>query len=75
MMHLHAMYGQGWWWPHELIWAVVILVLAAMALAILAPATRSWLARWDPEQIFKRRYAQGEVDGEGYERALADLRR
>lgn len=27
-----------------------------------------------PEQILKRRYAEGEIDREAYQRALADLR-
>lgn len=49
--------------------------LAMISLAIFAPAIRCWLVRWDPEQVLKRRYAQGDVDRESYEQALTDLQR
>lgn len=76
MMPLHAMPGYRSWWTHDLIRAgVVVLAALALALAVAASAARSWAARWNPEQILKRRYAQGNVEKEEYERALADLRR
>ena len=70
----HEIYWHGWW-PHELMWIVVVLFVAVLALVILRPVIRSLVLRLDPEQILKRRYARGDIGKEEYETRLSDLRR
>ena len=73
-MQPHEIYWHGWWWPHELMWIVFVLVLVALVLVSIRPLIRSWIARQDPEEILKRRFARGEVDEEKFEKILKRLR-
>jgi putative membrane protein len=56
----------------SIVWTLVILGLIWAFLRGGAPRTSE---RDSPETILKRRYAQGELDREEYERRLTDLRR
>jgi putative membrane protein len=59
----------GLWW---------ILIIAAIAAVIgfaVVASRRGGASRASPEQALKRRYANGEIDRETYERTLSDLRR
>lgn len=73
-MQPHEIYWHGSWWPHELMWIVFVLVLVALVLVSIRPLIRSWIARQDPEEILKRRFARGEVDEERFEQILKRLR-
>ncbi len=61
----------GWMW---LFWILVIVALIWLFRVFAAPG-RGGEPRESPEQILKRRYAQGEIDKEEYERRLSDLRK
>lgn len=69
------MYRHGWLWPHDLIWIIFALVVVVLVLVSIRPVIRSWLARQRPEEILKRRFAQGEIDEETFERILKRLQR
>jgi len=73
-MQPHEIYWHGWWWPHELMWIVFVLVLVALVLFSVRPLIRSWLTRQNPEEILKRRFARGEVDEEKFEQIRKRLR-
>lgn len=73
-MQPHEIYWHGWWWPHELMWIVFVLVLVALVLVSVRPLIRSWLTRQDPEEILKRRFARGEVGEEEFQKILKRLR-
>ena len=73
-MQPHDIHWHGWWWPHELIWIVFVIVLVALVLVFLRPLIRSWLTRQDPEEILKRRFARGEVGEEEFQKILNRLR-
>ncbi len=63
-----------WLW-----WIAGVVVLLVLAWAV-ARATRSsgsgrGPAEESPEAVLKRRYAQGEIERDEYERRLSDLRK
>lgn len=71
-MHWYDNWHMGgmWFW-----WILIIVVVAALIWFALASARRG--PRPDaesPEQALKRRYANGEIDKETYERMLDDLK-
>jgi putative membrane protein len=57
------------WW----LVGAIIIVMAIRALS--RPGGRNDSGRESPEEILKRRYANGEIERDEYERALRDLRR
>jgi len=62
----------GWmvlWWGFGLV--VLVLLVWLIAKAVGGTSTRDDT----PEQILKRRYAQGEIDHDEYQRRLEDVRR
>lgn len=67
-------YRHGWLWPHDLIWIIFASVVVALVLLSIRPLIRSWLARQDPEEILKRRFARGDIDEETFEKTLKRLR-
>ncbi|MBN9617684.1 MAG: hypothetical protein BGO25_19910 [Acidobacteriales bacterium 59-55] len=73
-MQAHEIHWHEWWWPHELIWIIFVLVLVALVLVSVRPLIRSWLIRQNPEEIVKWRFARGEVDEEEFEKILKRLR-
>jgi uncharacterized membrane protein len=63
----------GWmslWW-----WIFIVPVLIAVVWFALSAARRKDSAQESPDQVLKRRYANGEMDRGTYERKLEDLRR
>lgn len=73
-MQAHEIHSHEWWWQHELIWIIFVLVLIALALISVRPLIRSWLTRQNPEEIVRRRFARGEVDEEEFGKILKRLR-
>lgn len=53
---------------------IIIGIVAVIWLAV-AATRRGGESRDSPEQALKRRYANGEIDRETYDRMLADLRK
>jgi putative membrane protein len=73
----HFGYGFfGGWWIMGIFW-ILILILAGVLLYRLArnPGGVRQGRSDDPETILKRRYANGEIEKEEFERKLSDLRR
>jgi len=70
-MHWHDWHMGGWmglWW--------ILIIAAIVAVIWFATASRrGGGGRETPEQALKRRYADGEIDRETYERMLSDLRK
>lgn len=66
--HMSAMNmgGMGYWW---------LLILAGIGVMIAFLARRRWSARASPEQVLKRRFAEGNIDRETYDRLRAGLRK
>jgi putative membrane protein len=62
----------GWMWGW---WIVGLIVLGLLVWAVARGATAAPRQDESPETILKRRYAQGELTHEEYERRLNDLRR
>ena len=69
-----------WWdggWRMGIMWIwwllAVVLVVGSVWLLARAGSGRG-SRRESPEETLKRRYANGEIDREEYERRLADLR-
>jgi uncharacterized membrane protein len=63
----------GWMWLLGLI--VLALVIAETCLLFSSRSTGGSTGRTEtPEQILKRRYAQGEIDSDTYRRMIEDLR-
>lgn len=58
--------GMGLWW---------LLIIAAVGLVLWFAARRGRGGQESPEQMLKRRYANGDIDRETYERMLEDLRK
>jgi putative membrane protein len=56
-------------------WILIVPVLIALVWFALSARRRRDGARESPEQVLKRRYANGELDGETYERKLEELRK
>ena len=68
-MHWDGWHMGGWmgfWWLF-----IVLVLIALVWFAVIAPRRSDE----SPEQAVKRRYANGEIDRETYERTLSDLRR
>ena len=68
----------GWWWHMSGMWVfwIVVIILAILLVRWLPNAgQRQEPLRESPIEILKRRYAQGEIEKEEFERKLADLRR
>ncbi len=58
------------------IWWILGLALAAAVVWALLSSIRSRSGgRESPEEILRRRYAEGEIDRDTYQRMLADLER
>ena len=71
------MYPYHWWhmgWM-LLFWVMVIVAIVWIVRAFSGPGRGGGEPRETPEQILKRRYAQGEIDKDEYERRLSDLRK
>ncbi|MFW6093159.1 MAG: SHOCT domain-containing protein [Pseudomonadota bacterium] len=72
-----------WNWEHHdmmggmgLVWLLIAIVIAAVVwVSIGARYRRRRDEEETPEQVVKRRYANGEIDRETYEKTLEDLRR
>ena len=64
--------GMGWMW---IFWVLVLAAIVAVLVWALAASRRSAAGRESPEEILKRRYAQGEIDQAEYHKRLEDLRR
>lgn len=64
----------GWWMGFGWVLGLAVLMLFVW---MVTRATGGFPGRAEdtPEQILKRRYAQGEIDREEYEGRLADIRR
>ncbi len=62
----------GWMWIWWLVGIVVLILVVRLATS--SAGGRASSAE-SAEEILKRRYAQGEIDQEEYERKLQDLRR
>ena len=56
-------------------WILVVLVIVVGAWYALSAIRRGGFKGEFPEDILKRRYANGEIDGETYDKMLADLRK
>jgi putative membrane protein len=62
--------GMALWWLAGVVLLIAVAVVVARALeGGSAPVPEG------PEQILKRRYANGEIDREEYQRRLGDLQR
>jgi putative membrane protein len=57
------------------IWWIVIIAAVVSVLWIALSSARRGGGEESPEKVLKRRYAQGEIDRETYERMLEDLRK
>ena len=66
--------SMGWW---MVLWSVAGIIVLVLLVRLVAGSTGGFSRRDDetPEQILKRRYAEGEIDSEEYQHRLADLRR
>ncbi len=68
----------GEWWAVNLYpwlaWLVISLAVLAVILWVVRVAPRRE-SREDAEEMLRRRYIEGEIDEEEYERSLAELRR
>lgn len=80
MMHESEAWMGGMWF----VWLLVLLLVVAVGWFAASAASRGRRLRSNgpqepggesPEQTLKRRYANGEVDRETYQRMLADLKR
>jgi len=71
-MHWNGDWHMGWM---GLWWILIVPVLIAVVWFARSAALRNGNARGSPEQALKRRYANGEMDRETYERMLDDLRK
>ena len=68
----------GWWWHMSGMWIfwIVLIILVALLVGWLPTARQGHEPlRESPIELLKRRYAQGEIEKEEYERKLAELRR
>ena len=67
----------GWWWHMSGMWIfwIALVLLVVLSVRWLSTSTTGREpSRESPIEILKRRYAQGEIEKEEYERKLADLR-
>ena len=64
-------WDMGWMW---VFWLIVIGLIVWLVTQV-SQRGPSDTQRESPEQVLKRRYAQGEIDREAYEQMLADLRK
>ena len=72
-MHWNGGWHMGWmglWWI-----LIVPVLMAVVWYALSAARRRGDGAQESPEQVMKRRYANGEIDREAYERMLENLRK
>lgn len=71
------MHGDSWWpmgWMG--LWWILLLVVILAGVWLAASATKRGRSKGESaEDILKRRYADGEIDREAYERMLDDLRK
>ena len=68
----------GWWWHMSGMWIfwIALILLAVLSVRWLSNSpTGRERSPESPIDVLKRRYAQGEIEKEEYERKLADLRR
>lgn len=71
-MHWDDWHMGGWM---GLWWILIIAAIVAVIWFAVAASRRGGESRESPEQALKRRYANGEIDRETYERMLSDLRK
>lgn len=71
-MHWNGDWHMGWM---GLWWILIVPVLIALVWFALSAGRRRDGAQESPEQVLKRRYANGELDRETYERKLEELRK
>lgn len=75
MMFWDDGWSMGWmgvWW----IFLLVLIAVAALIVLRNAPAGRTvGPGREAPEDVLKRRYAEGEIGDEEYEKKLRELRK
>ncbi len=68
----HGDWHMGWM---AIWWILGLALVAIVAWALLSSARSRGGARESPEEVLKRRYAEGEIDRDTYQRMLADLER
>lgn len=61
--------GGMWLW-----WILILIVIGVGVWYALSAAGKGGTKEESPEAVLKRRYANGEIDRETYERMLSDLR-
>lgn len=72
---MHDWIGVGHIFGMWLWWAVAIAIVVGIVWAVLRSSPRaSGNAGTSAEELLKRRYAQGEIDEDEYEKRLRDLR-
>jgi len=72
------MYGNGWWGHMGWMWIFWVALLFLIVWVVQQTSTSSRPpdeSAASAEEILKRRYAQGEIEKEEYERKLEDLRK
>jgi putative membrane protein len=72
------MHGDGWWWHMGgmgFFWILVLVLIVLLAGGVLRSSRGPGTRQESPEEILKRRYAQGEIAKEEYEQRLSDLRK
>ncbi len=63
--------GGMWFW-----WLLGIAIIGVVAWALIKPSSRPAGDKGStPEELLKRRYAEGDIDKEEYEERLQDLRK
>ena len=70
-------WGYGWGMGWMMVsWTIFWLVLIGGAVWLISTGAGRKASHEDsPEAILKRRYARGDIDREGYEQRLGDLRK
>jgi len=74
-------WGYGWWWPGIMVMAVFMVLCMVMMTRMMNRGMACCHGRWHnaqgdaAERMLANRLASGEIDVDGYERALDALRR
>ncbi len=68
--HMNGMGGMWLWWT-----VILIAVVAVVVFAMSGGRRGGGSSGPSPVQVLKRRYANGEIDRDTYERMLEDLRK
>lgn len=72
MFRWHGAGHMGWM---ALWWVLGAVLIGAIVWMVLSPRRGAGAAREGPDEMLRRRYAEGEIDRETYQRMLADLKR